>query len=39
MTRYSNIQPSVRFDVIAIVWPRNQDPIIRHMVDAFAAVK
>ena len=38
MTRYSNIQPSVRFDVIAVVWPRNQEPIIRHIEDAFARV-
>jgi putative endonuclease len=39
LTRYSNIQPAVRFDVIAVIWPRNQEPIIRHIEDAFAAVK
>jgi len=39
LTRYSNIQPSVRFDVIAVIWPRNQDPIIRHITDAFEAAK
>ena len=38
LTRYPNIQPTVRFDVIAVVWPRNQDPIIRHIIDAFGAV-
>jgi putative endonuclease len=39
LQRYSNIQPSVRFDVISVIWPRNQEPIIRHYVDAFVAVK
>ena len=39
LTRYPNIQPTVRFDVISVIWPRNQDPIIRHIVDAFGAVK
>ena len=39
LTRYSNIQPSVRFDVISVIWPRNQDPIIRHITDAFEAAK
>lgn len=39
LTRYSNIQPAVRFDVVSVVWPRNQEPIIRHIEDAFAAVK
>lgn len=39
LTRYSNIQPAVRFDIISVVWPRNQEPIIRHIADAFEAVK
>ena len=39
LTRYSNIQPAVRFDVISVLWPRNPEPIIRHIIDAFTAVK
>jgi putative endonuclease len=39
LARYGNNPPTVRFDVIAVVWPRNQEPIIRHIVDAFGAVR
>ena len=38
LTRYSsNVQPAARFDIVAIVWPRNQTPTVRHYVDAFPA--
>ncbi|MFT3786449.1 MAG: YraN family protein [Tepidisphaeraceae bacterium] len=37
MTRFGTPPPPVRFDVISIIWPRNQNPIIRHIEDAFAS--
>jgi putative endonuclease len=35
LSRFGIPQPPVRFDVVGILWPRNQDPIIRHHPDAF----
>jgi len=36
LSRYGSAsKPPVRFDIIAILWPRNADPIIRHITDAF----
>jgi putative endonuclease len=35
--RYGFPQPPARFDVIAIVWPTGQPPIIRHTPSAFEA--
>ena len=35
LTRYGHPQPPARFDVVAIVWPNNQDPQIRHTLSAF----
>ena len=35
--RYGTPQPPSRFDVIAIVWPTGQPPIIRHTEHAFDA--
>ena len=37
LTRYGSPQPPARFDVVAIVWPNNREPIIRHTPDAFEA--
>ena len=37
MARYGTPQPPARFDVIAIVWPPNRDPVIRHTQSAFEA--
>ena len=37
LTRYGTPQPPSRFDVIAIVWPTGQPPIIRHHEHAFDA--
>ena len=37
LSRYSNVQPAARFDIVAIVWPKNQPPTIRHHLDAFPA--
>jgi putative endonuclease len=37
LSRYGIPQPPARFDVVAIVWPNNQPPIIRHTPDAFEA--
>jgi putative endonuclease len=39
LARYGNNMPPVRFDVVAVTWPRNQEPIIRHITDAFAATR
>ena len=33
--RYGNVQPAARFDVVAVVWPNNRDPLIRHTPHAF----
>ena len=37
LSRYGVPQPPSRFDVIAIVWPNNHAPIIRHTPSAFEA--
>lgn len=36
LSRYPN-PPPARFDVVAIVWPQGQQPIIRHIENAFEA--
>jgi putative endonuclease len=35
LSRYGIPQPPARFDVIAIVWPNNSTPQIRHTISAF----
>ena len=35
LTRYGVPQPASRFDVVAIIWPNNRDPLIRHTPHAF----
>jgi putative endonuclease len=35
--RYGVPQPPARFDVVAVVWPPDQDPVIRHIKSAFTA--
>jgi putative endonuclease len=35
--RFGQPQPPARFDVVAVVWPAGQPPIIRHTTDAFEA--
>lgn len=37
LSRYGANQPSVRFDVVAIVWPKGRQPRINHMPAAFQA--
>jgi putative endonuclease len=37
LSRYGIPQPPARFDVVAIVWPSGQPPIIRHEEAAFEA--
>src|SRR5258706_11485274 len=37
LSRYGNPQPPSRFDVVAIIWPSGQPPIIRHTPHAFEA--
>ena len=37
LTRYGTPLPPARFDVVAIVWPTGQPPIIRHTPHAFEA--
>ena len=34
--QHFEVEPLVRFDIVAVVWPANGKPIIRHHVDAFA---
>lgn len=34
MKKY-RIDMGVRFDIIAIVWPKGKDPIVNHLKDAF----
>jgi putative endonuclease len=36
LSRYGSPQPAARFDVVAIVWPSNAEPEIRHLQNAFA---
>ena len=38
LTRYGQPQPPARFDVIAVVWPTGQPPILRHTEGAFGDV-
>ena len=33
--RYGVPQPPSRFDVVAVIWPNNHEPIIRHTEHAF----
>jgi len=35
--RYGNEQPPARFDVVAVVWPEDGEPEIRHTRSAFQA--
>jgi putative endonuclease len=35
LSRYGMPQPPSRFDVVAIIWPSGQPPIIRHTEHAF----
>lgn len=37
LSRYGIPQPPARFDVVAVVWPNGQNPIIRHEEGAFEA--
>jgi putative endonuclease len=37
LSRYGIPQPPARFDVVAVVWPTGQNPIIRHAPNAFDA--
>ncbi|HEX3357293.1 MAG TPA: YraN family protein [Tepidisphaeraceae bacterium] len=37
LMRFGQPQPPSRFDVVAVVWPTGQPPIIRHTTDAFGA--
>jgi putative endonuclease len=39
LSRYGIPQPPARFDVVAVVWPNGQKPIIRHVEAAFDAVE
>src|SRR5829696_6898197 len=34
LSRYGTVQPPARFDVVAVVWPDNRDPLIRHTPSA-----
>ncbi len=37
LKRFGIPQPPARFDVVAVVWPARQPPIIRHTIEAFEA--
>ena len=37
LSRYGQPQPPARFDVVAILWPQGQSPVIRHIENAFEA--
>lgn len=37
LSRYGTPQPAARFDVVAVVWPKDGEPVIRHTTDAFEA--
>src|SRR5688572_10797977 len=37
LSRYGQPQPAARFDVVAILWPQGQSPVIRHIENAFEA--
>ena len=37
LSRYGTPQPPARFDVVAVIWPAGQQPLIRHTENAFEA--
>jgi putative endonuclease len=37
LQRYGSSQPPARFDVVAVVWPADREPAIRHVQSAFEA--
>ena len=37
LNRYGSSQPPARFDVVAVVWPADREPAIRHVQNAFEA--
>jgi len=37
LNKYGIPLPPARFDVIAIVWPEGQPPLVRHTINAFDA--
>jgi len=37
LSRYGVPQPPARFDVVAVVWPHDRPPIVRHTPNAFDA--
>ena len=37
LSRYGTPQPPARFDVVAIVWPQDSEPTIKHLPNAFEA--
>jgi putative endonuclease len=37
LNRYGSSQPPARFDVVAVVWPADHEPIVRHIQNAFEA--
>lgn len=37
LSLYGTRQPPARFDVVAVVWPEDGSPAIRHIRDAFEA--
>jgi putative endonuclease len=37
LNRYGSSQPPARFDVVAIVWATDREPVIRHLQNAFEA--
>ena len=37
LNRYGSSQPPARFDVVAVVWPADREPVIRHVQNAFEA--
>ncbi len=37
LARYGPSQPPARFDVVAVVWPKGREPLIRHVPHAFEA--
>ena len=37
LSRYGSPQPPARFDIVAVVWPRDCEPQIRHTIGAFEA--
>ena len=37
LSRYGSPQPPARFDVVAVVWPKGERPVVRHVKGAFEA--